>query len=137
MGRASKASNRKGMPACETFCAKDKREGTLVASLERETNSRALATRMYTASVSMAFHLHAPARPTNTPARQKKSFLLPAFIGKTRAALKATKLHIRKNIRNTSTVAMRDITNRKLLKRASPAARKAKSASCSSRKAQR
>src|SRR5580704_6116517 len=137
MGRASKASNRKGMPACETFCEKNKREGALIASLECETNSRTLATRMYTASVSTAFHLHAPPSPTNTPARQKRSLLVPAFTGKTRAALKATRLHIRKNIRNTSTVAMRDIKNRKLLKRASPAARKAKSASCSSRKAQR
>ncbi len=49
----------------------------------------------------------------------------------------ATKLHIRKTIKNASIMPTRDITKRKLLKRVSPAAKKASRESRKSRKVQR
>src|SRR5215470_10657449 len=80
-------------------------------------------TRETTASVSIAFHLQAPPIPSKVPAKTNNTRLRILPISEVSAAVNATKPHNRKYIKKASIIAIRDITKRKLLVNASPAAR--------------
>src|SRR6267142_2287467 len=115
-------------------CAGRERDGMESAGARRATHSSAKLTKTRAASVSIAFHLQAPASPIKTPEQQKRNLRRPALRSRAIAAVYATRLHIRKTIKNASIMPTRDITKRKLLKRVNPAA---KIASLESRKSRR
>src|SRR6266436_5712205 len=137
MGATTKASSRVGMPICWMFCALRVRDETEFAGGRRATHSSAKLTKKRTARVSIAFHLQAPASPIKTPEQQKRNLRLPTLRSRAIAAVYATKLHIRKTIKNASIMPTRDITKRKLLQRVSPAAKRASRESRKSRRVQR
>src|ERR1700722_18250557 len=137
MGATTKPSNRVGTPICWMFCAYALRDEMEFVGERRATHSSANLTKKSTARVSIAFHLQAPASPIKTPEQQKRNLRRPALRSKAIAAVYATKLHIRKTIKNASIMPTRDITKRILLKRASPAEKKASGESRKSRKVQR
>src|SRR6267142_2248585 len=118
-------------------CAGRERDGMESAGARRATHSSAKLTKTRAASVSIAFHLQAPAGRIKTPAQMKRNLRVPAPRSRAIAAVCATKLHIRKTIKNASIMPTRDITKRKLLKRVSPAAKEARRESRKSRRAQR
>src|SRR5437588_11693530 len=113
------------------------RDGMESAGARRAIHSSAKLTKTRAASVSIAFHLQAPASPIKTPEQQKRNLRRPTLRSSAIAALYATKLHIRKTIKNASIMPTGDITKRKLLKRVSPAAKEARRESRKSRRAQR
>src|SRR5580700_348681 len=123
MGATTKPSNKVGTPICWMFCALRAGDEMEFAGERRATHSSAKLTKRSTARVSIAFHLQAPASPIKTPEQQKRNLRRPALKSRAIAAEYATKLHIRKTIKNASIMPTRDITKRKLLKRVSPAAK--------------
>ncbi len=118
-------------------CAGRERDGMEYAGARRAIHSSAKLTKTRAASVSIAFHLQAPASPIKTPEQQKRNLRRPTLRSSAIAALYATKLHIRKTIKNASIMPTGDITKRKLLKRVNPAAKEARRESRKSRRAQR
>src|SRR5208282_5143434 len=99
---------RTGTPICLVFSAQPEREELAFAIGWRAIHHSANVTRNKTASVSIAFHLHAPANPIKTPDRQKRKRRRRILTSSTIDAVKATKLHVRKTIRNASIIPMRD-----------------------------
>src|SRR6266480_1115852 len=137
MGATTKPSSRVRTPICWMFRAWRVRDAMEFVGERRATHSNAKLTKKSTASVSIAFHLQAPASPIKTPEQQKRNLRRPTLRSRAIAAVYATKLHIRKTIKNASIMPTRDITKRKLLKRVSPAAKKASRESPKSRRDQR
>src|SRR6266480_5410326 len=99
-------------------CAGRERDGMEYAGARRAIHSSAKLTKTRAASVSIAFHLQAPASPIKTPEQQKRNLRRPTLRSSAIAALYATKLHIGKTIKNASIMPTGDITKRKLLKTA-------------------
>src|SRR5260370_26833773 len=119
------------------YCAGRERDCIESAGDRRATHSSAKLTRTKTASVSIAFHLQAPASPIKTPEQPNRNLRLPALRSKTMAAVYATKLHIRKTTKNASIMPTRDITKTKLLKKVSTPAKTAMRESRRSSRAQK
>src|SRR5947209_8070358 len=120
IGATRRASTKVGIPIWRTFPAYLIAAGLRVSSWRFDIQNNTKLTNSKTAKVSTAFHLQAPASPNKMPERYKSTLRYPIEMFNCSAAVYATNPHSRKKTRNTSIIATRDITNRKLLNAVNP-----------------